>query len=263
MPLAAVVASAVIGGGASIIAGNKSTSAQKAAAAQSTALQQQQMAEAARQYDQGRADLAPYREAGYTALGQLASGTAAGGDFNKPYTMNDLTMDPGYQFRLNEGQRGVESSAAARGGVLSGATLKALDQYNQGFASNEVNNAYNRYSSDLTGRYNRLAGVAGTGQQATNSGIAAGQNLTANNQAGVNNISGNINAAANANSSQYTNTANAIGNAANSVANGFTTMKALGGYGNIGNTGGFNYIAGQGYTPPANGVNYTASDYGF
>jgi hypothetical protein len=249
MPLAAaVIGAAVIGGGASIIAGNKSAKAQTKAADQSTALQQQQMAEAQRQYDTSRADLAPYREAGYTALGQLASGTAAGGDFNRNYTMNDLVMDPGYQFRLSEGQRGVESSAAARGGVLSGATLKALDQYNQGFASNEVNNAYNRYSSDLSGRYNRLAGVAGTGQQAINSTNAAGQALTQNTQNGVNNITSNINAAANANSSQYTNTANAIGNAANSAANGYLTLKSLGS---------------GGWSPSNAFTGYTASDYGF
>lgn len=248
----AIGGAALVGAGASIIGGNKAAKAQTNATNQATALQQQQDLEAKRQYDLSRADLAPYREAGYTALGQLASGTAAGGDFNRPYTMSDLTMDPGYQFRLSEGQRGVESSAAARGGVLSGATLKALDQYNQGFASNEVNNAYNRYTSDLSGRYNRLAGVAGTGQQAVNSTNAAGQNYVNNGQTGVNNITGNINAAANANSSQYANTANAIGNAANSAANGFATVKSLGSYGGYG-----------GYTVPSNGVFYTASDYGF
>lgn len=246
MPLAAV-AGAVIAGGASIIAGSKAAKAQTKAADQSTALQQQQMAEARRQYDLSRADLAPYREAGYTALGQLASGTAAGGDFNRPYTMSDLTMDPGYQFRLSEGQRGVESGAAARGGVLSGATLKALDQYNQGFASNEVNNAYNRYTSDLSGRYNRLAGVAGTGQQAVNSTNQAGQSLVSNNQSGVNNISNNIQDAANANSSQYAGIGKAVGNGVNSAFNNYTTLSALG----------------SGWSPSNAFKGFTASDYGF
>ncbi len=58
----------------------------------------------------------------------------------------DVTManDPGYQFRLKEGQRTVENAAAARGSVLSGGTLKALDRYNQDYASGEFGNVYNR-----------------------------------------------------------------------------------------------------------------------
>jgi hypothetical protein len=232
----AIGGAALIGAGASIIGGNKAANAQKDATAANTALQQDQMAEAARQYDQSRADLAPYRNAGYTALGSLSGGTAAGGEFNRPYTMNDLTMDPGYQFRLNEGTRGVEASAAARGGALSGATMKALAQYNQGYASNEVNNAYARYSSDLTGRFNRLSGIAGTGQQAVNSGNAAGQDLVTNNQIGVNNISSNNNAAANARSSQYQNTANAIGGVANTIGG-----LALGGFGGSASAPGINW----------------------
>ena len=49
--------------------------------------------------------------------------------------MSDFTRDPGYQFRQQEGQRGVENSAAARGGILSGGALKAISRYNQDFAS--------------------------------------------------------------------------------------------------------------------------------
>lgn len=53
--------------------------------------------------------------------------------------------DPGYDFRMQEGQNAIESSAAARGGQLSGATLKALAKYGQDYASNEYQNAYGRY----------------------------------------------------------------------------------------------------------------------
>jgi hypothetical protein len=54
--------------------------------------------------------------------------------------------DPGYLFRLSEGQKVLENSAAARGGLLSGQTGKALQQYGQNFASNEFGNIYDRYT---------------------------------------------------------------------------------------------------------------------
>ncbi|MFK5283483.1 hypothetical protein ACI3PL_28310, partial [Lacticaseibacillus paracasei] len=64
-------------------------------------------------------------------MNQLNAGTAPGGDFNRDFTMADFTADPGYAFRMREGQRAIESSAAARGGLLSGGTGKALVNYGQ------------------------------------------------------------------------------------------------------------------------------------
>jgi len=75
----------------------------------------------------------------------------------------NFMTDPGYGFRRDEGARVVERSAAARGGLLSGGTAKALTRYGQGFASNEFGNVYNR-----------IANIAGLGQVgATQSGNAA------------------------------------------------------------------------------------------
>ena len=212
---------AIIGGGASIIAGNKAANAQKQAAAQATGLQQDQNAEARRQYDQNRADLAPWRSAGEGALGQLTAGTQAGGEFNRNFTMADFQADPGAEFRRSEGQRGLEASAAARGGILSGGALKAISRYNSDVASQEYGAAYSRFNNDTTTRYNRLAGLAGIGQQATSEGINAGTNLTGQLQNGVNNITGNINAAGNARASQYANTGNVISSFANNVGQQF------------------------------------------
>lgn len=53
-------------------------------------------------------------------------------------------VDPGYEFRKKEGQRGLERSAAARRGLFSGKTGVELEQYNQDYASNEFTNAFNR-----------------------------------------------------------------------------------------------------------------------
>lgn len=138
-------------------------------------------------------------------------------DFNRAFTLADFQKDPGYEFRRTEGQRGVEAGAAARGGLLSGGTLKALDRYNQDYASGEFGSAFNRYQTDLTGRFNRLSSLAGTGQTATNETVAAGTNLTGQLQTGANNISNNIAAAGNARSSAYVGTGNAVGNAAGNI----------------------------------------------
>jgi hypothetical protein len=64
--------------------------------------------------------------------------------FNPPSGQDVLNQDPGYAFRVQQGQRALESGAAARGGLLSGGTQQALVNYGQGAASQEYQNAYNR-----------------------------------------------------------------------------------------------------------------------
>jgi len=62
----------------------------------------------------------------------------------------DFYESPGYQFRLAEGQKALERSAAARGGQLSGAQMKALQRYGQEYASNEYDKFLSRYYQSLT-----------------------------------------------------------------------------------------------------------------
>lgn len=114
-------------------------------------------------------------------------GTSPGGDFGslmKNFSMEDFEADPGYQFRMDEGMRGVEGGAAARGGLLSGAALKAIQKYGQGLASQEYGNAYNRYTSNQTNQYNKLMGLVGSGQgaaqQTSNAAGAFGQSQANN-----------------------------------------------------------------------------------
>jgi hypothetical protein len=123
-------------------------------------------------YEQNRADQAPWREAGVNALGQL---TGQLDTLNKPFSMEDYQADPGYGFRLSEGMKLLERSAANRGNLLSGGALKGITRYGQDMASNEYANAYNRYNQDNTNIFNRLAAVSGIGQTATNQVGAAGQ----------------------------------------------------------------------------------------
>lgn len=53
-------------------------------------------------------------------------------------------QDPGYQFRLKEGERALTNSATAKGNLLGGAFAKAMQGYGQEQASQEYGNAYNR-----------------------------------------------------------------------------------------------------------------------
>ena len=132
------------------------------------------------QYDQTRADLAPYRMAGTNALAQLTAGTAPGGQFTKSFGMSDFQQDPGYGFRMSEGLKALDRTAAARGNLLSGSTLKGAQRYGQDLGSQEYQNAFNRYQTNRSNILNPLQSLAGVGQTSTNQGISAGQNFATN-----------------------------------------------------------------------------------
>jgi len=196
-----------------------SNNAKKAANAQTQAAQTAADAQY-KQYLQTREDQAPWRQAGEKTLSQLSGGLGSGGEFNRNFTMADYQADPGYQFRLSEGQRGIENAAAARGSRYSGATLKALARFNSDQASQEYGNAYNRFQNDLSSRFNRLASVSGIGQTATNQVSAAGQNYA--NQAGQ-----AIQNAGAARASGYVGQANAINNAIGQGTNAYMQQQYL------------------------------------
>lgn len=167
-------------------------------------------------YYTNRGDQEPWRQAGITALGGMQSP-----DFQRDFTMSDFQRDPGYDFRMQEGMKALERSAAARGGLGSGGTLKALIRYGQDFASNEYQNAYNRFNNDRTTRFNRLASLAGAGQTATNQVGAYGQNYA--NTAGQNLIGGAsaMGAAGMAGANAW---ANAAGNIGNNIMSGIKML---------------------------------------
>lgn len=143
---------------------------------------------------------------------QTQQGQAGFGDLNRKFGAADFQADPGYQFRMDEGARGMNNSAAARGGVLSGAALKAASKYNQNFASNEYSNSYNQFNTDQTNSFNRLASIAGVGQMANNQVGAAGTNM-------ANNVSQNQLGAGNARASGYVGQSNALNGGISSAYN--------------------------------------------
>lgn len=143
-------------------------------------------------YDTTRSDLQPWREAGVSGLDAIQREMP---DLTRKFTMSDFTADPGYQFRMAEGTKALERSAAAGGGINSGRTMKALTRFGQDLASQEYGNAYNRFNTDQDKRFNKLSSLAGIGQSATSQLGQAGQNYA--NQVSGNQIGmGNANAAA-------------------------------------------------------------------
>lgn len=254
---AAIAGSAVVGGVVSSSASKKAAKSQAKAAGKAAEAQTDSAKYAAdqtltgqresnalldKQFQQTRADFQPYRDAGQAALTQQTAGVVPGGDFNRDFTMADFTADPGYQFRMNAGREAIEGGAAARGGLLSGGTLKALTRYGQDYGSGEYTSAYTRFNADRDRRFNRLSAIAGTGQTATTQTAAAGES---NANAQSNNISnsaatranltvgaGNATAngylgAGNAAAASTIGQANAWTGALNSGVNGYMSMQML------------------------------------
>lgn len=175
-------------------------------------------------YDQTRQDLSPYTQAGADALKQLMGGMGQDGQFMQSYTGQDLYNDPSYQFRLQQGQNAIQSGAAAQGGLLSGATQKALMNYGQEAASQEFQNAYNRFNADQTNQYNRLAHLVGIGQNAAagvgNAGLQTGQAIANNTMSGANSQAAGVVAAGN----RQANTFGALMGVGNTVAKFFNPV---------------------------------------
>ncbi len=104
------------------------------------------------------------------------------GALTKNFTKEDFLngMDPAYQWDLQQGQDALQRSQSANGGLLSGAAGKAMSDYTTNQASNEYGKAYDRFNTNQTNLYNRLAGISGTGMQGASSLANTGQASAAN-----------------------------------------------------------------------------------
>lgn len=174
----------------------------------------------------------------------------------KPFSMADFQVDPGYQFRLDQGNKSLQNMAAATGNLNSGRALKDAMNFSSGLASQEYGNAYNRYNNDyITGYntfntnqnnvYNKLAALAGMGQSSASSLAGVSQNYGA--QVGNNLAQGaNANAAgtvgqANAWSQGIGSAANALGNYAYNRGSGYSgSFQPTAGVGGLGSGQGVN-----------------------
>lgn len=227
----AVVGSSLIGASAS----RSAASTQAAAAEQGTAAQE-------RMFERQVQLQEPWRKAGEAALNKLIPLT----DYQK-FGMAQFTADPGYAFRLSEGQKALERSAAARGGLLSGATGKALTRYGQEMGSQEYQNAFNRYQAERAAQLQPLQSLAGVGQTSAN---------TLTNAAGTlgSNIAQGIGSAAAARASGYVGGANALTSGLGTYLNytqGQNMLAALrgGGGGGVGIPTGYTPTTDYSFTP--------------
>jgi hypothetical protein len=140
-------------------------------------------------FQQQQAQQEPWRQAGVTALGKLT----AASDYT-PFSYNEFTKDPGYAFRLSEGQKALDNQAAARSGLISGNALRAATAYGQNMGSQEYQNAFNRYQTERQAKLGPLQTLAGIGQSATNQMGANTGNYSNTAGQGITNI-GNVQAA--------------------------------------------------------------------
>ena len=199
----ATVGGALIGANSS----KKATKAQTAAADKSAELERYM-------YEQTRQDQLPWMQTGQQALNHLSQANLIPFSFD----YNSMMADPGYQFRQTEANKALERSAAARGGLFSGGTGRSLSRLNQDMASQEYGAAYNRAHTSHNDQLNRLASMAGIGQNTAANLSQAGQNYSGN----MSNIYGQ---AANAQAAGYGAQAQNWGNVMNNGMQAYSLYK--------------------------------------
>ena len=182
LAVAGVSAAAGLAGAAMSASAAKKASKTQAAAAQ-------QQSDAQREMFEKQVELQePFRQGGLAAQnrlllllglpgGEAGPESAAYGRYGRTFAMSDFQADPGYAFRMSEGMKALENSAAARGGLLSGTTLKGIQRFGQDLASQEYTNAFNRYYTERQAQLNPLQAFLGQGQSATNQMGQAAQNF--------------------------------------------------------------------------------------
>jgi len=187
----------------------------------------------------------PYQQAGLAGQNQLLNYLGIGGDTgaqgygqyqNAQFTPEAFAanQDPGYGFRMREGLKAVDAQAAARGGLISGAALKASQRFGQDMASQEYQNAFNRYQTSRQATLAPYQQLQGAGMQ------AAGGLSNAAGGYGTNALGayGGYGSAAN---SAYGNYGAAAGNAYGALGTGIYNATGTAGgqinsaYGNYGN----------------------------
>jgi len=205
----AVAAATVVSGKMGADAAGDAASTQADAADRAAQLQYEQ-------YKQTRKDQMPWLEAGKSALNKLIP---LASDYT-PFGMDQFQADPGYAFRMSEGMKGLERSAAARGGLLSGSMLKGIQRFGQNLASDEYTNAFNRYQTERNARLAPLQSLAGVGQTTAQQIGQSGQTMASN-------VGQTMQAGAAARASGYVGQANALTGALNTGLNYYQNQQLM------------------------------------
>jgi hypothetical protein len=253
----AIAGTAVLG----YVSSQQASRAQQSAASQATDVAAQTAADQValqREIFEKQTELqAPFREAGLAGQNRLMELLGIGGKAGAPgygryataeFGADKFKADPGYAFRMAEGMKALERSAAARGGLLSGATLKGTQRFGQDLASQEYQNAFNRFQAERAGTLNPFQALAGTAQSGANVlGQQAGQMGTnISNALGAygSAAQGNIIGSGNAQASGYMGGANAIAGGVGQGINFYQNQQLLNRLPNFGATTGPTLLAG-------------------
>jgi hypothetical protein len=252
----ALLGGAIAGSGARSAASTQAEASTRAADVQSQSADRA-LALQEKLYNQQIGLQEPYRQAGLTGQNRLMellglggnAGAAGYGQYARDFGASDFQADPGYAFRLSEGQKALERSAAARGGLISGSTLKAATRYGGDAASQEYQNAFARYQTSRANQLQPLGTLMASGQSAAanvgsaagNYGVNAGNLITGAGNA----IAGGITGAGNAAAAGQYGMANTLSNAINTGVSSYQNQNNFN-----------NWLARQ----PQAGYNYMYSD---
>lgn len=154
---------AIIAGGATLLGSALSANAAKKAASQQAGAANQASETQLRMFNTLNEQGAPYRQAGVNALNTISEMQP---QFTHSFNAEDLktNLAPNYQFQLDQGLGAVKNASNLQTGLLSGNTLKGINDYAQNFAGNAYQQAFNNYNAQQTNIFNRLSSIAGLGQ---------------------------------------------------------------------------------------------------
>jgi len=164
-----------------------------------------------------------------------ASKTLAPDYFTHSFNAEDLKagIDPGYQFRIDQGNSGLNARRAATGNRLGGQALKDIAGFNQDLASTEYGNAFARYNANRSDIFNRLSSLAGTGQTAGQSaatlGAGAAGQIGSNTMSGVNSSNNLLTSGAASAAAGQVGSTNALVGGLNTAYNNYTLGSYLNG----------------------------------
>ena len=255
-----MMAAAVVG--SSLLSSSASSDAADTAANASTRASEASIAEQRRQFDINQANQQPFLTGGTNAFNRLTRGFDPGGEFTGDFSSADFlaNKDPGYAFRMDEGMKALDRTAAARGGMLSGGALRGAQQFGQGLASQEYQNAFNRFQVNRGNMLQPLQSLAGVGQTTANTLGAAGANMASNVGNAMMSNAGNVGnaamSAAGQQNSAYGGAANVLGRMYGNQGGGsnpyFNAAKAnmTGDFGNVYGFGGGGSVPSYDITTP-------------
>jgi hypothetical protein len=232
-PAGAAIGGSLGGAVGQSMRGNNAADQMSASTAEANALQRYM-------YDTTRSDNMPFLQTGYKANDQISAlipQVMAGANFAQ------YQSDPAYQWQQNEAMRLGQNTAAARGGLYRGSTMKALQNNAQNIAKQDYGNWWNRQQQGTTNKVNLLNSIRSGGQAASGQIGSSGQNYantvgnnttSLGNALGANSImQGNIfGDAANRMSSYFTGSGGGVGDTSNIFTNKGYTSNLLNGFSN-------------------------------